>query len=93
MFFHNVEIIFQRVGQRIPEVQTGFASGLPYVAICTNISDVGDVLQATESLLAALYSAGVSSPIMLDVKNDFVVVRFACTRKQMKVIQKVLKLP
>lgn len=93
MFSSDVEKIFERVRQRISEVETGFASGNPYVATRVDVSDVEDILLATEKLLAALYAAGVASPIMLDLKNEFIMVRFACNKQQKKAIEKVLQLP
>lgn len=75
---------------KISGMTIGKASGLSYVAAPAS-PDFAETLQKIENLLNMLRISEIKSGILVDFKNGFIVVRYAATRAERKVMRKTRK--
>lgn len=74
--------IEEKLKQKFPNAHFGENSGLPYVAV--PVEDLEITLHVVEKVLNTLGSLGVQLPILLDLKNNYIEIRYAITAEQRK---------
>ena len=79
-----IEEIEEKLKHKFPNAYFGENSGLPFVAV--PVEDFSTTLHVVEKVLNTLDSLGVQLPILLDLKNNFVEIRYAITAEQREII-------
>ena len=70
---------------KFPNAHFGENSGLPFIAV--PVADLATSLPVIEKILTLLGSSGVQLPILLDLKNDYIEIRYAITTEQREIIK------
>lgn len=77
--------IEEKLSLKLPNAKFGENSGLPFIAV--PVADLATSLPVIEKILTLLGSSGVRLPVLLDLKNDYIELRYAITAEQREILE------